>query len=122
MRVTDEAGAPVCERCKVAVTVFSRLRGLMLRKRLAEGEGLLLSPAALIHTCFMRFPIDAVFVDRQLTVVGIAAGLRPWRVAGRRHTRTVFELPAGEAERRGIEVGTQLAIAGAAAEVGRVPA
>ena len=122
VRITDASGDPVCERCKVAVTVRSRLRGLMMRKRLPDGEGLLLAPAGAIHTFFMRFPIDVVFVDRNLTVVDVAPARRPWRMAGRRRARGGFELPAGPAERHGIEEGTQLAIASAAAEVDRVPA
>jgi uncharacterized protein len=111
VRITDADGATVCERCKVAVTAGSRFRGLMLRKRLPDGEGLLLSPAGSIHTFFMRFPIDAVFADRELTVVDVAPALRPWRMAARRRARVVFELPAGEAERRGVRPGTRLAIA-----------
>ena len=121
VRITDAAGTPVCERCKPALTVRSRLRGLMLRKRLAEGEGLLLSPAGAIHTFFMRFPIDAVFADRELTVVGVVPALSPWRMAARRRARVVIELPAGTAARRGIEPGTRLAIASAVEEVDRVP-
>jgi uncharacterized membrane protein (UPF0127 family) len=113
VRITDANGATVCEQCSVATTVVKRFRGLMLRKCLADGEGLLLSPAGSIHTFFMRFPIDVVFADRDLTVVDVVPGLRPWRMAARRRTRVVFELPAGEAERRGVGPGTQLEIASA---------
>jgi uncharacterized protein len=121
VRITDADGTPVCERCKPAVTFRSRLRGLMLRKRLLDDEGLLLSPAGAIHTFFMRFPIDVVFADRELTVVGVAPALPPWRMAARRRTRVVLELPAGTAARRGIEPGTQLAIASVVEEVDHVP-
>ena len=121
VRITDADGTSVCERCKPAVTVPSRLRGLMMRKRLPEGEGLLLSPAGAIHTFFMRFPIDAVFADREMKVVGVAPALPPWRMAARRRTRVVLELPAGTAARRGIEPGTQLAIASVVEEVDHVP-
>jgi uncharacterized membrane protein (UPF0127 family) len=61
---------------------------------------------------FMRIPLDVVFCDRGLRVVGIAADLRPWRVAGARRAKVTIELAAGEAARRGIEVGTQLRVAG----------
>jgi hypothetical protein len=60
---------------------------------------------------FMRFPIDAVFLDRTLQVVGIAESLCPWRVAGRRGARAVLELPAGEAARRGLRPGERLVLA-----------
>ena len=59
---------------------------------------------------FMRFPIDAVFVDREMKVVGVAPVLRPWRVAWRRRAHSVFELAAGEAERRGVRAGDVLAL------------
>lgn len=59
---------------------------------------------------FMRFPIDAVFLDRTLHVVGIAESIRPWRVAGRRGARAVLELPAGEAASRGLRPGERLVL------------
>src|SRR5712692_10226671 len=82
IRVNDRA--VVCARCVVAETPLQRMKGLLGRSGLAEDEGLLLRPASSIHTWFMRFPIDAVFLDRELTVVGIAEALRPWRFAARR--------------------------------------
>ena len=59
---------------------------------------------------FMRFPVDAVFVDREMKVVGVAPVLRPWRVAWRRRAHAVFELAAGEAERRGVRTGDILVL------------
>jgi uncharacterized membrane protein (UPF0127 family) len=56
----------------------------------------------------MRFPIDAVFLDRDLQVLRVVPGLRPWRHAGKRGAKAVLELPAGEAERRGLEPGQRL--------------
>ena len=86
------------------------MRGLLGRKNLERGEGLLLRPAASIHTWFMRFPIDAVFLDYELKVVGTASHVKPWRIAARRGARAVLELPAGEAERRGIRPGERFAL------------
>jgi uncharacterized membrane protein (UPF0127 family) len=63
---------------------------------------------------FMRFPIDAVFLDRELRIVGIADWLRPWRVAWRRGAHSVLELPAGEAARRGLRPGDRLVLADSA--------
>lgn len=57
---------------------------------------------------FMRFAIDAVFLDRDMRVAKIAADLRPWRLAGARGAKSVVELPAGEAARRGLNVGDRL--------------
>ena len=59
---------------------------------------------------FMRFAIDAVFLDRDLRVVDVIPNLRPWRIAGRRGARAVLELPAGEASRRGIRPGERLVL------------
>lgn len=101
-------GRVACERCLVAETPLTRLRGLLGRRPLGEGQGLLLRPAGAIHTWFMRGPIDAVFLDRSLVVVGVATNLRPWRVAARRGSRAVLELAAGESRRRAIEPGSRL--------------
>ena len=63
-------GTIVCERCTVAESPLTRLRGLLGRDGLEPGEGLLLRPASAVHTYFMRFPIDVVFLDRALVVLG----------------------------------------------------
>lgn len=99
---------PVCERCIVADTPLMRLRGLLGRSRLVSGDGLLIRPTSAIHTCFMRFPIDAVFLDRDLVVVKVVSDLRPWRVAARRGAKSVLELAAGESGRRGVQAGERL--------------
>ena len=103
-----ENGDVVCDRCVVADSPASRMRGLLGRSELRPGEGLLLRPASSIHTWFMRFPIDAVFLDREWCVVGISDDMRPWRAAGRRGATAVLELPAGESDRRGLVLGDRL--------------
>jgi uncharacterized membrane protein (UPF0127 family) len=57
---------------------------------------------------FMRFAIDAVFLDREMRVVKVASHLRPWRVAASRGAKAVLEIRAGEAGRRGITLGDRL--------------
>jgi uncharacterized membrane protein (UPF0127 family) len=93
----------------VADSYWARLRGLLGRSGLEPGEGLLLWPANSVHTAFMRFPIDVVFLDRDLTVLDVVEGLPPWRVTARRGARAVLELGAGEAARQGIAPGDCLA-------------
>jgi uncharacterized membrane protein (UPF0127 family) len=110
LRVEREDGGIVCERCELAATVGSRMKGLLGRKELPVGTGLLIRPASSIHMFFMRFPIDAVFLDRELRIVGIAASLRPWRIAWRRGAHLVLELPAGEAGQRRLQVGERLVL------------
>jgi uncharacterized protein len=103
-----EDGSIVCERCVQADTALARMRGLLGRRKLPSGEGILLKPASSVHMAFMRFPIDAVFLDRDLRVVKIASDLKPWRAAGSRGAKAVLEIPAGEAGRRGLSVGDRL--------------
>ena len=98
-------------RCRIADGFFSRLRGLLGRRGLEPGEGLLLSPSSSVHTLFMRFPIDVVFLDRGLRVVGVSDDVRPWRLTGRRGARHVLELAAGQAQAHGIRAGERLTFA-----------
>jgi uncharacterized protein len=106
--LANEDGTVVCERCLLAETPLARLRGLLGRSGLSSGEGMLLRPASSIHTAFMRFAIDAVFVDGADRVVKVVSDLRPWRAAACRGARAVLELPAGEARRLGLRPGVSL--------------
>jgi len=106
--LASDDGNVVCERCLLAETPLARLRGLLGRSDLPAGEGLLLRPAGSIHTAFMRFPIDAVFLDRADRVLKVAHELPPWRMAGCRGARAVLELPAGEAAKQGLRAGVSL--------------
>lgn len=104
-----EDGRIVCESVLVADTLSRRMKGLLGRKSLPPGEGILLRPAWSIHTGFMRFPIDVVFIDPEQVVIRIAHGLRPFKTASCRGAREVVELAAGECDRRGLEVGDRVA-------------
>jgi uncharacterized protein len=106
--IRREDGSIVCERCVLADTALTRMKGLLGRRDLPNGQGILLKPASSVHMAFMRFPIDAVFLDRELRVVKIANDLSPWRAAGSRGAKAVLEIPAGEAGRRGVRVGDRL--------------
>ena len=106
--LANDDGNVVCEDCLLAETSFARMRGLLGRSGLSSGEGMLLRPASSIHTAFMRFAIDAVFLDREDRVLKVAPGLAPWRMAACRGARAVLELPAGEAQRRGLRPGVSL--------------
>ena len=108
MALRGEGGRIVCARCEVADGPVSRARGLLGRNELSPGEGLLLRPTFSIHTFFMRFPIDAVFLDRSGSVVDVVRRLKPWRAATRLRARAVLELAAGEAERVTLRVGERL--------------
>ena len=100
----------MCGRCLLAETPLTRLKGLLGRKGLEQGEGLLLRPAASIHTFFMRFPIDAVWVDRDLNVLKVSPDLGPWRTAACKGAKGVVEMAAGEAEHVGLSAGDKLTL------------
>jgi uncharacterized membrane protein (UPF0127 family) len=85
------------------------MRGLLGRRRLQPGEGMVLRPAWNVHTAFMRFPIDVVFLDADQVVIRIAPALAPWRTVSCRGSREVVELAAGECAHRGLETGDRVA-------------
>jgi uncharacterized membrane protein (UPF0127 family) len=105
-------GRVLCPSLSVADTALTRMKGLLGRSSLGDGEGLLLRPAGSIHTAFMRFPIDAVFLGADMRVLRVETNLRPWRMAAQRGARAVVELPAGAAEGMGLAVGLTLELAG----------
>jgi uncharacterized membrane protein (UPF0127 family) len=98
----------VCEHCLIADTALARMKGLLGKGELPVGEGILIRPCNSIHMFFMRFAIDAIFLDRDGTVLKIAANLKPWRMAWARGAHAVVDLAAGEAQRRGIALGEKL--------------
>ena len=113
MRLTKQDGSVVAEPLEIAGNVFTQGLGLMGRARLPENGGLLIPHCSGIHMMFMRFPIDAVFVDKKGVVVRTYRRLLPWismvpLVWG---ADKVAELPAGAIDRHGIKVGDQLLVA-----------
>ena len=97
--LTERAsGRVVTGQLELAAGYWSRLRGLQFRAPLPVDRGLLLVPCGSIHTFFMRFAIDVVFLDSTGQVVGVRQRVRPWRVVpALRGTHAVLELPAGTA-------------------------
>ena len=114
VRVVGPQGQDVCADCRVAERPFARMLGLMGRASLPAGAGVLFRPARDVHTWFMRFPIDVVFLDADGVVVDVLPSLRPWRAAVRRGSRSILELAAGECERAGVKPGDRLAVEPAA--------
>jgi uncharacterized protein len=100
-------GQIVCERCYVAERSLPRIRGLIGWSELAAGEGMLLRPSWSIHTAFVGYPIDAVFLDDELAIMRVAH-LKPFRAAVRFGARAVLELPAGTCEQLGLKPGDRL--------------
>jgi uncharacterized membrane protein (UPF0127 family) len=101
----EDDGRVLCDNCLLADTGLRRIRGLLGRRRLGAGEGIVMRPQWSIHTAFMRFPIDVVFVDADQVVLRVVAGLKPWRVALCRGAHDVVELAAGECARHELRHG-----------------
>lgn len=101
----------LADRLLVTNSFWQRAAGLMGRKELRQGEGLLLVPCNSIHTLFMRFSIDVLFLSRDFTVMKIVHKMPPWRPASVcRGAFQVVELGAGTVSVAGVAVGDQLAI------------
>jgi uncharacterized membrane protein (UPF0127 family) len=107
--MVDMEGNTVCARCVVARTPLTRMRGLLGRASLERDEGMLFPHTGSIHMLFMRFAIDAVFLDDDLVVLDVVHGLRPWRMAMRRGAKNVLELAVGAAE--DVRPGDRLSLA-----------
>lgn len=74
-------GDVICQRMAVADDMFSRMKGLMFSTDLPEGDGLLIAPCNSIHTFFMLYSLDVLFLDRDFKIVKAVYDLRPWRMS-----------------------------------------
>ena len=111
--INQTKGKELASQVRVARSLWARFWGLMGRRSLPEGDGVLITPCSSVHTFFMRFPIDVIFLDRDNSVVKIVPAMRPWRTAlGGRGARSALELDAGAAESNGLEPGDVLSLPG----------
>jgi len=107
--IKDKNAELVVDQLEQATSLFERGKGLLGRDGLNEGHGLWIKPCNNIHTFFMKFKIDCVFLDEKLVIQKIAANMKPFRVAGPVwKARSVIELKAGTAEKAKLSVGDQL--------------
>jgi uncharacterized protein len=102
---TDEA---LADRVEVAVTRRDRRKGLLGRSGLEPASALIIAPCFSIHTMFMRFDIDVVFVDEDGRAVKVVRDMTPWRIAVDPTAHAVVELPAGSLRDRQVNVGDRL--------------
>lgn len=91
------SGATVVPHLEITETTWEATVGLLGRRGLAPGRGLLIEGCRSIHMFFMIFPIDVVYLDEGLRVLKVVANLRPWRLSGCWRAKFVLELPAGGA-------------------------
>ena len=104
-------GTEIANNLALANTFFKRLKGLMFTKNLSEGNGLHIQPCQSIHTFFMNYSIDVLYLSDQLEIVGMDESMKP-RSVGKYHkmASSVLELPAGTISRTGSKIGHYLLI------------
>jgi uncharacterized membrane protein (UPF0127 family) len=108
----------IADHVEIADTRATRRRGLLGRDRLEPSHALLLLPCFSIHTAFMRFPIDAVFVNREGVVVRVVADMGPWKMAAAWRAHAVIELAAGALRSHDLRAGDRLYLAAEPAVAG----
>lgn len=106
--INERTSRVVAHTVAIASTRRARRRGLLGRDRMDTGSALMLTPCAAIHTAFMRFPIDVVFLDRHGCAVRVVRRLRPWRIAVAGRARAAIELEAGGLGDDAVVVGDRL--------------
>lgn len=107
---SKSSGAELASNCAHANSAFARLIGLLNHSTLENGTGLLLDPCNQVHTFFMRFPIDAVFLNRDNKVIAIRE-LQPWKMTKMYFkAKKTLELPLGTCRRLGVHVGELLEV------------
>ncbi len=116
MLMNARTGAAVAEDVELADTRETRRRGLLGRSSIGASSALILRPCFSVHTAFMQFAIDVIFVNRQGVVVKVARNLVPWRIAGAWRAHAAIELGAGGAAN--VAVGDRLYLAAERAPVG----
>lgn len=109
MKILDERGAVIAEKVEVARSFAARLIGLMGRRSLPSGFALVIPGCRQVHTFFMRFPIDVLFLDADNRVICLENGVKPYRVT--RHCRGAayaLELPARTASEHGVHTADRI--------------
>ena len=107
----ETKGTELASDVGLARSMWARFWGLMGRGSLPERHGLFISPCSSVHTFFMRFPIDVIFVDRAGRVVKIVPAMKPWRAAlGGSGAHSALELNGGEAAAGLLDVGDVLTL------------
>jgi uncharacterized membrane protein (UPF0127 family) len=108
MLINERTRSPLATALELAVTRRDRRRGLLGRDGLAESAAIILAPCAAVHTAFMRFAIDVLFLDRDGCAVKIVSDVAPWRIALAARAYAVVEMAAGSARRHDVQLGDRL--------------
>jgi uncharacterized membrane protein (UPF0127 family) len=109
-------GTVLATQLEAARTGPARRKGLLGRDGLKRGEGLWIAPCESVHTFFMRFPIDLVYLDRERRIKKARSAVGPWRLSACLSAHSILELPAGTIRETQTERGDTLEIAAAEEE------
>lgn len=110
MKLMDkQSGTIIATRVRTAYHFIHRLKGLMFDRTLPVEETLHIKPCRSIHTCFMRFPIDVVYLDHNLEIVHLEMNVKPYRFGKTiKRANSVMEMTAGAIEEKGLFIGQAL--------------
>lgn len=106
--VNERTEQTIASEIEMADTRAARRRGLLGRDGIDVASALVLAPCWAVHTAFMRFAIDVIFVNEDGRVVRIASRVAPWRIAAAPRAYAAIEIAAGAAHARAVEVGDRL--------------
>ena len=97
MKITNQSkNTLLADTVLIADGPFSRMRGLLGKKSLPDRHALIISPCNSVHTCFMRFPIDVLFLNKENKVIAVVNAMKPFRLSKVYfNVHFVIELPAG---------------------------
>jgi uncharacterized membrane protein (UPF0127 family) len=103
-------GQMLVERAVLASSPWMRMRGLLGRASMPATEAIILRPASSIHTLFMRFALDVIYLDREDRVVKVVPNLVPYRFSAAKKAHTVLEMTSGATEGKDLQLGDHLLI------------
>lgn len=104
----EDHNRPLLTRVTRTCTMFERMRGLLGHPPLEQEQGLLITPCSSIHTFFMRYSIDLVFLNKHWQIKKLVSALKPWRMAWGPGAAMVLEMQAGTIARKGLALESTL--------------
>jgi uncharacterized protein len=116
LHVSNPTRGTVLATClEVADSGPKRNKGLLGRTGLPEGGGLWIVPCESVHTFFMKFPIDLIYLDRKNRIKKVCDSVRPWRLSACLSAHSILELPSGTIRNTQTQAGDTLEFAPAPA-------
>jgi uncharacterized protein len=102
-------GAEIANEIAKAHSFFTRFKGLMFSKSLPEGHGLHIQPCQSIHTFFMNYPIDVLYLNKEYEIVGLQESFQPSKIGQvYKNGYSVLELPPGSIQKSDTKIGQKI--------------